>query len=197
MTAEEFKMFWSSNYPETVPISHYFKHDYSDRWFRIHSLPESKRYADNDEEWSILLHRHDQIITDLLGENSNFLLVTGEYTMEGHTELHPLAEVGSLAQMPFISLPKMDLKKISPDEYDPGAFYHPMFSEQIWVSQKFDNILREIAYDNLRAFFISIEKELMIAPYDGGIDFILKNSETRDFYKGKYSCWLSSRQDGF
>ncbi|SHN09347.1 hypothetical protein [Chitinophaga sp. CF418] len=197
MTAEEFKMFWISNYPETVPISHYFKHDYSDRWFRIHSLPESKRYADNDGEWSILLHRQNQIITDLLGENSNFLLVTGEYTMEGYTELHPLAEVGSLAQMPFISLTKMDLNKLSPGEYDPGAFYHPMFSVQIWVPKKFDNILREIAYDNLRTFFISIEKELMIAPYDGGIDFILKNSETRDFYKRKYSSWISSRQDGF
>jgi hypothetical protein len=196
MTAEEFNMFWISNYPETVPISHYFKHDYFDRWFRIHNLPESKRYADNDEEWSILLHRQNQIITDLLGENSNFLLVTGEYTMEGYTELHSLTEVGSLAQIPFILLAKMDLNKLRPDEYDPGAFYHPMFSEQIWVPQKFDNILREIAYDNLRAFFISIEKELIIAPYDGGIDFILKNSETRDLYKEKYNSWLSSRQDG-
>jgi hypothetical protein len=62
---------------------------------------------------------------------------------------------------------------------------------------KFDDLLREIAYDNLRAFFVSIEKELMIAPYDGGVDFILKNSETRDLYKRKYNSWLSPRQDGF
>ncbi|WP_449384898.1 DUF3885 domain-containing protein [Chitinophaga flava] len=45
---------------------------------------------------------------------------------------------------------------------------------------------QKFAQDNLRAFFISIGKELVIAPYDGGIDFILKNSETRDSYKGKY-----------
>jgi hypothetical protein len=91
MTAEEFKVYWGSNYHETVPISHYFRHDYSDRWFRIHSLPQSKRYAENDQEWSILLHRQNQIVTDLIGENSNFLLVTGEHTMEGYRELHPLA----------------------------------------------------------------------------------------------------------
>jgi len=197
MTAEDFKIFWNSSYPETVPISHYFKHDYPDRWFRIHSLPDSKRYADNDNEWNILLQRQNQIITDLLGENSNFLLVTGEYTMEGYTELHPLTEVDPISKIPFTTLAEIDLNNLSPDNYDPGAFYHPMFSEQIWEPKKFDNLLREIAYDNLRAFFVSIEKELMVAPYDGGIDFILKNSETRDFYKKKYSTWLSSRQDGF
>lgn len=196
MTSEEFKIFWGSNYPDTVPISHYFKHDYPDRWFRIHNLPQSKRYADNDQEWSILLHRQNQIITDLIEEKSNFLLVTGEHKMEGYTELHPLEEASSIAQIPFISLDKIDLNKLSPDEYEPGAFYQPMFSEQIWVPQKFEGILRDIADDNLRAFFISIEKELMIAPYDGGVDFILKNSKTRDAYTQKYCSWLSPRQDG-
>jgi hypothetical protein len=196
MTAEEFKIFWDSNYTGTVPISHYFKHDYPDRWFRIHSLPQSKRYADSDQEWSILLHRQNQIITDLIGEKSNFLLVTGEHMIEGYTELHPLEEAGSIAQMPLISLDKIDLHKLSPDEYEPGTFYQPMFSEQIWVPQIFDSLLRDIALDNLCAFFISIEKELMIAPYDGGVDFILKNSEKRDIYKQKYGSWLSSRQDG-
>jgi hypothetical protein len=114
---------------------------------------------------------------------------------EGYTELHPLAEVVSIAQIPFILLDKVNLNELSPDEYDPGSFYQPMFSEQIWVPQKFDNILTDIACDSLRAFFVSIEKELMIAPYNGGVDFILKNSETRDYYKGKYSSWHSHRLD--
>jgi hypothetical protein len=135
MTAEEFNIFWASNYPETVPISHYFKHDYSDRWFRIHSLPESKRYADNDQEWNILLQRQNQIITDLLGENSNFLLVTGEYTLEGYIELHPFPEASSISQIAFTSLTRINLNNLSPDNYDPGAFYHPMFSEQIWGTE--------------------------------------------------------------
>jgi hypothetical protein len=48
----------------------------------------------------------------------------------------------------------------------------------------------------LRAFFVSVNKKLVIASYDGGIDFILKDIETRDFYKQKNNGWLSSRQDG-
>jgi hypothetical protein len=197
MTAEEFKMFWAGNYPKTIPIAHYFKHDYPDRWFRIHSLPESKRYAEDDEEWGILLLRQNQIVTDLLGENANFLLVACEYTGEGDSELHPLLEAGSVAQIAFISLDKIDLNKLSPTEYVPGSFVQPMLSKQIWVPQKFDSILRDIANDTLAAFFISIENELIIAPYDGGVDFILKNSDTRDDYKKKYSSWLSLTKNGF
>jgi hypothetical protein len=196
MTAEVFNLFWAANYPETIPIPHYFRHDYPDRWFRIHSLPQSKRYADNDQEWDILLSRQNQIITDLIGENANFLLVTGEHKHEDYTELHPIAKVDSIVQIPFVLLDKMDLNKISPDEYEPGAFYYPMCSEQTWIPRKFDDLLREIADDKLRVIFISIDNELMIAPYDGGVDFILKNSETRDSYKQKYADWLSERQDG-
>ena len=71
-----------------------------------------------------------------------------------------------------------------------------MFSEQIWQSNKFDSILKDIADDQLRAFFISEEKKLIIAPYDGGVDLILKDTETRNIYKRKYSDWLSQREDG-
>jgi hypothetical protein len=52
MTAEEFKIFWEST--DTVPIGHYFKHDYSNRWFRVHSLPESQRYPSDIAEWDFV-----------------------------------------------------------------------------------------------------------------------------------------------
>ena len=51
MTSEQFNTYWALNFADSIPIPHYFRHDYSDRWFRIHSLPGSKRYADNEEEW--------------------------------------------------------------------------------------------------------------------------------------------------
>jgi len=196
MTSEQFNKFWTLNFADTIPIQHYFRQDCSDRWFRIHSLPESKRYADNEEEWNILLDRQNKIITDLLGNGSNFILVTGDFSSEDDTELHPHEEVNSIANIPFVLLDPIDLKKLSPDEYEIGQFYKPMFSEQIWQPNKFDSILKDIADDQLRAFFISVDKKLIIAPYDGGVDFILNNAETRNVYKQKYSDWLSLREDG-
>src|SRR5687767_11747123 len=101
MTAKEFETFWSSTYSETIPISHYLRHDYADRWFRIHSLPESKRYAESEEEWQILLDRQNTIITDLLGGGEKFLLVIGDSEMEGYIELHPITEVKSIKNISF------------------------------------------------------------------------------------------------
>lgn len=196
MTAEQFNSFWSSTYPDTVLIQHHFRHDYPDRWFRIHSLPESKRYAENESEWSILLDRQNKIISDLLTDNSKFILVTGGHTSEGYTELHPVDELTSIGKISFVSLNPINLNKLSPEEYDPGQLYTPMFSEQNWEPRKFDNVLKDIAEDNLRAFLVSVGQKLIIAPYDGGVDFILKDTETRDFYKQKYSDWLSAREDG-
>lgn len=44
--------------------------------------------------------------------------------------------------------------------------------------------------------FVSSTEQVIVAPYDGGVDFVLKNSGTRDFYKHKYKDWLSARVDG-
>ncbi len=196
MTKENFQKLWTSNYPNTIPISHLFKQVFSDRWFRIHSLPESKRYAENNNEWNTLLDRQNKIITDLLTGYPTFLLVTGAYTSEGLIELHPLDEVPSIEELTFTSLEPIDLNEISPNVYEQGQMYTPMFSVQNWKAKKFDNLLKDIANDNIKAFFLSEDKDLIIAPYDGGVDIILKDTETRDFYKQKYGGWLSERQDG-
>ncbi|OSZ79719.1 hypothetical protein CAP36_00175 [Chitinophagaceae bacterium IBVUCB2] len=86
MTKKEFYKLWSLNYPEAVPISHLLKYDYPDRWFRIHSLPESKRYAEVEAEWKILLSRQNEIITDLFGFDTPILLVKGEYNLGSNEE---------------------------------------------------------------------------------------------------------------
>ena len=197
MTSQEFKIFWDFSYPDTIPINHYFKHDYSDRWFRIHSLPESQRYPSDEEDWRILLNRQNTILTDLLTNGSPILFVTGDYSYEGHIELYPIDEMMSIKPFEFTRLDPIDLHSLSKDEYDKGQIYTPMFTELVWQHDMFNEILKDIAEWNLIAFFVSIDGNCIVAPYDGGMDIILKDSSTRDFYKGKYSQWLSLHKDGF
>jgi hypothetical protein len=196
MTKEHFQSFWTSRYPGTLPIPHSFRHDFADRWFRIHSLPKSKRYADNDKEWEILLTRQNTIITDILGDNSKILIVTGEYHHDENKELHPIAEVNSIKDLQLTNLDEIDLYKVSPEEYDHGQVYRPLFCEGIWQKNKYDKVLRDVANDEIRIFFVSVDNDILVGPYDGGVDFILKDSQTRDNYKTKYRDWLSSREDG-
>ena len=196
MTKEEFNKHWTLNYPDTVAISHLFKLNYSDRWFRIHSLPESKRYAEDDDEWKTLLTRQNEIITDLFGLDTPLLLVAGEYNWGDQRTIHTTDEEEVFRTYSFILLDNIDLFKLNSEEYDEIDIYRPAFAETVWLPNKHDNLLSEIAKDSIRAFFVSFDKKVIIAPYDGGIDFILKDTETRDKYKTKYSDWLSDREDG-
>lgn len=197
MTKEEFNQFWASTYPNTIPIQHYFRHQYADRWFRIHSLPESKRYAHTQEEWEILLSRHNQIITDLLGNHSKVLLVTGDYNYNSPGDKHIVEEEAAFQTYTFTLLDNIGLNSLSPEEHEPGVVYRPAFAEIVWSINQHDALLKELADWKLIAFFVSFEPHLIVAPYDGGIDFILKDSQMRDTCKKKYQNWLSKHPSGF
>jgi hypothetical protein len=195
MTSEQFDTFWTSTYPDTIPLAHYFKNDYKDRWFRIHSLPESQRYANTDQEWDILLSRQNKIISDLIGNSTKMFIVTGEYDFDGKFD-SPSVLDNELSDFKFTSLKPIDMYKSGSDELEKGTTYRPFFAEINWERNKYDRILRSIANDEMRAFFISIDKKCLIAPYDGGMDFVLENSKIKDNLKAKYKDWLSSHADG-
>jgi hypothetical protein len=190
MTKEQFDMFWTSIYHNTIPISYRFKDDFPDRWFRIHSLPHSKRHADNESEWNTLLTRQNQLITDLLGDDSNIIIVTGGFNWR---ERAPFItdEEEVFKSYSFSRLDNINLYKLIPDDYDKGEIYRPAFAETIWKQNKHDKLLREIAIDNVRVFFAPIDKNILIAPYGGGIDIVLEDTMTRHIFRLKYKDWLS------
>ena len=196
MTKEDFQKLWTLNYPDTVPISYLFKHDYTDRWFRIHSLSESKRYPEGENEWQVLLSRQNEIITNLFGLETPIIIVTGEYNWGGDRQIHITDEEEIFKQFSFVRLDNIELHKIDAEQYDEPDIYRPAFAQTIWKPNYHDKLLREIANDNTRAFFVSFDKNIIVAPYDGGVDFILKDNQTRDNYKEKYKQWLSEREDG-
>jgi hypothetical protein len=196
MTSEQFNIFWNSNFDGIVPIPHYFKHVYEHRWFRIHSLPASKRYADNEHEWNILLNRQNNIITDLFGNNANLLLITGEYNYNPPNNIYISKREAIFNKYSFTFLNHINLHKLSPDKYDEGQTFKPAFSKIIWNLNNHDALLKAMANGEINAFFISPVNKFIVAPYEGGIDFILNNTATRDSYKQKYKQWLSERTDG-
>lgn len=123
-------------------------------------------------------------------------MITGDYHFEDHEELHPIESVDSLGRFSFTNLDAIDLHSVWPDGYDAGQFYRPMITREIWLSGKFDDVLRDVALDCVRLFFVSINNDTMVIPYDGGVDFIVRDAEAVSVYKRKYRDWLSGRDDG-
>lgn len=196
MTTEEFNRFWTNRYPATIPVPHYFRKDYTDRWFRIHSLPESKRYAEDDEDWEILLSRQNAIIFDLIGDSTNVYVVTGFYCFADEQDHLNQLNNESFHDLKFMPLTFYDLHALRPEDYEDGINYQAFIAKLSWKPHHYDDLLKAIAYGDLCAFFINVDQQRLIAPYDGGMDLVLENQEARDLFKEKYKDWLSVHPEG-
>lgn len=192
MTESEFIDYWNTEYPESFPINHELKSVYPDRWFRVHSLPESKRYAESTDEYKIILDRQNQLINDLIGEESevviSFALYTNDLTNDNYKELTDFGE--------FLKVLTIDLHKERPEEYEDEMYFDIYVKTENWKNRNRDEILKAIADDEIRVMFVSPSKKCVIAPYDGGVDVIVDSTEKRDRLKAKYKDWLSDREDG-
>ena len=188
----EFIDYWNKEYPESLPINHELKLVYADRWFRIHSLPGSKRYAETKEEYKIILDRQNQLIKDLIGEQSEIAISFGLYEQDlindNYKELTDFGE--------FQKVLRVDLQKEIPKKYLDETYFDIYVKIEKWERGKKDEILKAIANDEIRAMFVSPSKKCIIAPYDGGVDVIVDSTEKRDSLKNKYRDWLSDREDG-
>jgi hypothetical protein len=174
---QSFMKFWDKNYPETPPINYLFKHNLKNRWLRIHSLPASKRYADTKGEWDILLHRQNTIISDLITENSGIKVVVNFIEIDNYL----------FKSFNFINI------GVFKDRENETVFQSFLF-ETSWQTNTLNPLLIMVAQEEMRAFIIG--DDCLIAPYDGGVDLILKDGYTKGLLKEKYKNWLSEREDG-
>ncbi|WP_299823921.1 hypothetical protein [uncultured Pontibacter sp.] len=192
MKEKDFIDYWNKEYPEAHPINHELKWIYQDRWFRIHSLPESKRYADSEDEYKIILDRQRKLFEDLIGEGEeiaiSFGLYTDDITNENYKELTDFSE--------FQKVLTIDLHKERPEEYEDVMYFDIFVKTEIWKKDSRNEILKAIADDEIRAMFVCPARKCIIAPYDGGVDVIVDSKEKRDRLKTKYKSWLSGREDG-
>jgi hypothetical protein len=188
----EFNKYWDINYPESNPIGHELKSVYPNRWLRIHSLPESKRYAESENEYQIILNRQNKLISELIGENTGIIIVSGQYETELTNEISTeLSDFGK-----FTKCRTIELHKIYPEEYEDDFFYDVYLRPDIWTRNSQNDLLKSIADDEFRAMLVCPKRNCIVAPYDGGMDIIVESQEKRNELKDKYKDWLSEREDG-
>src|SRR5205814_2205884 len=69
---------WQDRFSGCEPLAHEMRVALRPRWVRFHSLPESKRYPEDEVEYESVLHRHNCILGELLvAERGVVLLTTG------------------------------------------------------------------------------------------------------------------------
>lgn len=58
---------WEGRWPMASPLGYELRVAYAEQWVRFHSLPESKRYAESDDEYAEILRRHRTVLRELHG----------------------------------------------------------------------------------------------------------------------------------
>jgi len=196
LDVNKFRSSWQQYFPNCPPISHFFRDCLADRWFRFHSLPESKRYAEDETEVAELLARQNTVLLDVIGTDNECILVSGN-----HSSSPPLEEqcpaLSDFEFQDFVTLSKQDCDPVDlePDE---EPVYLSLFCGAHKLKRgSLDEVLICVADEKIVNFFVvSCERERIFAPYDGGVDIILKDTKERDEFKTKYKDWLSSHPAG-
>lgn len=193
MTPVLFESYWHSNYPDSVPLVHLFKFYFKHRCFRINSPYESLPHFITESKRNKLIRIQNDIITDMVGDNCHLWGVTGEYDTVDNSEKPKFLTKGLLSKFSFTELASIDMRKVSLTEFAEGEVYRLFITELVWQSDKFNDLLEAIATDEARMFFISVTPKCLIAPHDGGIDFVMETYENRNTYESKYKSWMSDK----
>ncbi|MDX3571285.1 hypothetical protein [Streptomyces sp. ID05-47C] len=191
--SEALARLWRERHPSVPPLTHTFRGVFADRWVRFHSLPESKRYAESEDEYAMLLRRYNTVLDELFAGQEVFV-VTGDWS--------------STADGPAgFPTPRQDLHPdgvlwwTEPDVSDPDPEFHTYFrfyaDRRPWRPGCVDELLRAAADEEIVGVFLTDTGLNRIhAPYDGGADVVLTTPAERDRLRARHPGWLSPHPSG-
>lgn len=190
----EFNEDWRRYHPGLFPIGYLLRRDGAKHWLRFHSLPESRRYAETQDEWRLLLWRQNELAKKVLGDEPCWLVQTHWVTPAGEVDIadaddpfRATRELGLLFAFQF--------KDSQEGEEDKLWNVHALLSE--WSAVRFDAVLRDIAeYRAAPTLWMSSTSGAIFAPYDGGVDLFLPSQSTVASLVSAYPDWLSSHPAG-
>ena len=163
-----------TDYRSCVPQANIFRRTYADHWFRFHSLVESKRYPEDQQDWDELHFRHACVLADVFRRTDCVDIVTLNDQ-----------KIGTLIGDRLMQL----------DEDYNGVWLY-CFSAP-WPIEGFKSILEDVASDKLASVLIQSRNNGNIyAPYDGGADIFMKDNSLVRPLREKFATFLSAREDG-
>jgi hypothetical protein len=161
---------WRRFRPEGVPLGWLLRQSEAEPWLRLHALPGSKRYAENDRERRLVLGRANWLAARILGKG------------------HPCWQVEVVAG---------DQENVGYYQEAGEDFRFYFNAKQItWQYSQNDQLLTDIADDTRRALWMNKTDGKVFAPYDGGFDIFPCNQQEVDLIANKRKSWLSKHPKG-
>lgn len=197
-TISVFAAAWERSFPLAPPVGYRMREMCPARWLRIHSLPESKRYPEDESEYAELLGRHNAVASELFGEGAPVVLVCHTYVWPGEEPTRVPPELAAALGAAPEFLRRVDPRELHP-QADPAdeAAVELWAILAVWHRGAFDPMIRRVADEGEPSFVLSTpDAERAYAPYDGGADLFLERPAVRDQWKHRYGAWLAAHPSG-
>jgi hypothetical protein len=173
---------WNQVARGTPPMYWLLRCELRDRWFRIHSLPEGKRYPTSKRDEAELLRRHNEVATAVLGTSAPCTVFSMEW-----------GKAADLAS----PMPDWRVHSDRQEDIDELLANARFVAKQIvWSDRVFDREILAVADDKESHVVLSHATAGIYSPYDGGADLFPALPDDVAPLKRRFAAWLSDRPDG-
>lgn len=182
----DFAARWTETYGNAPPLAHALRAARVHGWFRVHALPDSKRYAGRDEEAAEVLRRVSAVGDAVLGPTARceLILVEAEGEMNAAAYRAVREAFGLTPVWRF-------------DDPEGGGFAWTVHRGDVrWSGEAFAPLLQRIAVDEIADVLWLAESGSVFAPYDGGVDVFMRPPALAEPLRARFTDWLSPRPDG-
>lgn len=195
MSAPTIAEIWHSAFGAAPPVGYLCRTTLPDRWMRIHSLPESKRYPETKVERDEVLRRQNAAACYALGEGSECILFITQYGESRHWPDYYVE--GSRYAAEFLALDRFAPEYVQSYERGQDGPLQFFASRQRWNTGAFDELILMCADGTAGPYlFANIDKRNAYAPYDGGADLFFSASDAVVEARREFSDWLSTIESG-
>ncbi|MFE5809011.1 hypothetical protein [Streptomyces sp. NPDC056491] len=182
---------WRAKWGGCPPLGHLLRKAFPGKWVRFHSLPGSKRYAEDEDEYQVLLGRHHTLLADL-DAPPQLVVVTCEWG----DDVEPAGrsrELGALAPGAYWRS-VVEAGTAGPESQTYTHLYAGIMPN---TSAALDPLLKSVAdYQTADVIIAPVGLAWLVHPYDGGVDVIARGTTERNALKAKHSGWLSCHPEG-
>ncbi|WP_328433241.1 DUF3885 domain-containing protein [Streptomyces sp. NBC_00425] len=176
---------WQQRWPDCPPVGYRLRDPYRDVWVRFHSLPDSKRYAQDESEYAVVLERYNTVLEELFAGSDVYVIIPLWATEAEVRSVRP--DEGYWQSL------------LVEDDPDPEfrTYCHLSATRRPWRRGCIDELLRDVAdYETAGVLVTDTRMQRIHHPYDGGADVFLATPEERDRLRDRHADWLSSHPSG-
>ena len=174
--------FDNERFSAIYPVSFIMRKAIANSWFRIHSLPESKRYPEYEAEWDILLQRHRAVADVVLTEGSRCRVHYTLFDESGFTEDLP---------------PSLVWSPIRAHRCEADEIVYTQTAETTWRFDTFLPWIKRRSDDDLGWIsFHSLNTDAIYSPYDGGADIFSLDATFIARIRDTFFAWRSPHPTG-